>query len=280
MSGTINYAQLLPTSLSAGSSLLDAIYGTGAAAAETPSSALAALANAERNQNQDIANTASQPSVARDIAQFTAAVTSAKSVSQLLANPVVLKVLLTANGLGADVGENALAQKALTSDLNDPASLANTLPDTTWRTTAATYQFATQGLAVIQQPTVIQTLASAYAEVQWRQSLDQTYPGLSNALTFRAEASSITNVQQILDDPILFDVVTTALGIPQLIAIQPLEAQENAITSQLDVAQFQKPGFAEQFTQQYLVAMAQNGSNQNATPSLTALATSAAGLIA
>ena len=44
-------------------------------------------------------------------------------------------------------------------------------------------------------------------------------------------------------------VVTTALGIPLQIAFQPLEAQERAITSQLDISQLQDPKFVETFAQ-------------------------------
>lgn len=280
MSGAIDYSQLMPQmAASTGGAMLQAIYASGASSAGSPGGALAALATAERNQSKDIAATAAVPTIARDIAAFTAGVAAAKTVTQLLANPAVLKVLLTANGLGSDVSYVALAQKALTSNLNDPKALANTLADSNWKNTAETYQFASQGLAIIQQPSVIQTVANAYAEVQWRQSLDAAYPGLSNALTFRAEANTITSVDQILGDPVMRDVVTTALGIPIQIAVQPLDAQQLAITSALDFTRFKSPQFTEQFVQRYLVAMAQNSSAAS-SPSLDTLAISAAGLVA
>jgi hypothetical protein len=259
--------------------VLQALYGTGGSAPAGPGDAVAALKNAEANQSQQVAAIEAQPAVARDIATFTAAVQSATSPQQLLNNPTVLNVLLTASGLGSQVGFTALAQKALLSDTNDPQSLANTLPDTAWATTAATYQFATQGLAVIQQPSVIATVTNAYAEAQWQQSLNATYPGLSDALTFRAQASSITSVQQILGDSVLFDVVTTALGIPTAIVEQPLQAQEQTISAQLNVKDFQQPSFTEQFLQQYLINNALNQTGTTA-PSLTQLAATAQGLIA
>ena len=79
-------------------------------------------------------------------------------------------------------------------------------------------------------------------------------PGLSNALTFRGEASTINSVDQILGDPVMRKVVTTALGIPLQIAFQPLEAQEKAITSRLDITKFKDPKFVESFVQRYLIA--------------------------
>ena len=160
--------------------------------------------------------------MARDVAAFRAGVDNAKDRRTLLANPAVMKVLLTANGLGDQIPYTALAQKALLSDLSDPKALANTLTDTRWKSAAQTYDFANKGLSVIQDPKVIDTLANAYAEVTWRKSLDATTPGLSNALTFRAQGRTITSVDQILGDPVMRRVVTTALGIPLQIAFQPL----------------------------------------------------------
>jgi hypothetical protein len=280
MSGSIDALQILPQLVdgSLSGSLLSALYGGSGSAVGTPASALQALTRAESNQSSDIAATAAQPQTARDIAAFIAGVTAANSVDAALSNPAVLKVLLTANGLGDQIGYMALAQKALTSNLADSSSLANTLPDTSWRTAAQTYQFATAGLSVLQQPSVLQTVANAYAEVQWRDSLDTANPGLSNALTFRSEAASITSVDQILGDPIMRDVVTTALGLPLEIAIQPLDAQEKAITSQLDINQFKSPQFVEQFIQRYLITKAANATS-SASASLDSLATAAAGLV-
>jgi hypothetical protein len=280
MSGSIDALQTLPqlTDGSLSGSLFSALYASSGSAVSTPASALQALAQAENNQLSDIASTAAQPQTARDIAAFIAGVNSAKSVSAALSNPAVLKVLLTANGLGDQIGYTALAQQALTSNLADSSSLANSLPDTSWKSAAQTYQFATAGLSVLKQPSVLQTVANAYAEVQWRDSLDAANPGLSNALTFRSQAASITSVDQILGDPVMRDVVTTALGLPLEIAVQPLEAQEKAITSQLDISQFKSPKFVEQFIQRYLVAEAANATS-SAPASLDSLATAASGLV-
>jgi hypothetical protein len=280
MSGSIDALQTLPqlTDGSLSGSLFSALYASSGSAVSSPASALQALAQAENSQLSDIASTAAQPQTARDIAAFIAGVNSAKSVSAALSNPAVLKVLLTANGLGDQIGYTALAQQALTSNLADSSSLANSLPDTSWKSAAQTYQFATAGLSVLKQPSVLQTVANAYAEVQWRDSLDAANPGLSNALTFRSQAASITSVDQILGDPVMRDVVTTALGLPLEIAVQPLEAQEKAITSQLDISQFKSPKFVEQFIQRYLVAEAANATS-SAPASLDSLATAASGLV-
>lgn len=263
------------------SSLLQILYGQASSTAGSTQNPIQALSQAESNQTADIAATAAQPAVQRAIAQFTSALQSATSVQQLLSNSAVMNVLLTANGLSDQTGYTALAQKALMSNPSDPQSMVNQLSDTRWLPVAQTYQFATKGLAVIQNPQVMSTITSAYAEVTWRQSLDASTPGLSNALTFRSEASGISSVDQILGDPIMRTVVTTALGLPEQIAFQPLQAQEQAISSRLDISQFQNPSFVNSFTQRYLIAAnaAAASSSSSTSPDLTSLAVQASSLV-
>ncbi len=279
----IDYAALI-SPLASGSgtagSLIDTLYGyssSGTAASET--NPVAALNEAEENESKDIAITAAEPQVARAISAFTAAVKSATSPAQLLSNPTVMQVLLTANGLSDQVPYTALATQTLLSNPSDPNSLVNQLTDSRWLPVVETYDFATQGLSVIQNPSVISTIANGYAEYTWLSSLDQVTPGLSNALTFRAQASSITSVDQILGNQTMFDVVTGALGIPEQIVYQPLAAQQQAISSRLDISQLQNPQFVQSFVQRYLIAQQANATASNTTPSLEALAAQAQGLV-
>ena len=234
---------------------------------------------AEANSTKDIALTAAQPAVARDIAAFKAAVASAKTPQQLLQNPTALKVLLTANGLADQVQYPALAQKALLSNTTQSSALANTLTDTAWKSAASLYDFANQGLAVLDKAGVVDTIANGYAEVSWRQSLDATTPGLSNALTFRASASTFTTADQILGDSTARTVITTALGIPEQIAFQDIGAQEKAITNGLDISKLQDPKFVETLTTQYLLAAQANASSSSSGQSLDQLAAAAGGLV-
>ena len=284
MSGTIGGLGSLVLSLfsdtgtSSSDNLLSIVYGNSGSSGAS-SNPIAALNSAEANSSKDIAQTAAQPAVARDIATFRSLVAKATSPASLLQDQTVLKVLLTANGLGDQVAYPALAKKTLLSDADDSKSLVNSLDDSNWKSTTALYDFANKGLSVLQNPQVINTLANGYAEITWRNSLDQTTPGLSEALTFRSEASTITSALQILGSGTLRKVVTTALNIPEQIAFQDLGAQQQAITSQLDISRFQDPSFVDSFTQQYLLAAQQAASSSSSTPNLDQLAASAQGLI-
>jgi hypothetical protein len=287
MSASLSYLTALfgssTSTSSAGSSLLSTIYGTGSSTSSSASAqdAVQALQSAEKNQTQDVRATAAEPQVKVAIAAFTKAVQSATSVKQLLSNPAVMNVLLTAYGMSDQIGYTALATKALTSNLGDPKSLANTLSDTRWKTLAETYNFNMNGLSSIRSSAAIASIASAYATATWQTNEDSVTPGLSNALTFRSEASSFRSVDQILGNVTMRTVVTTALGIPVQIAFQPLEAQEKAISSRLDVAKFQDPKFVESFAQRYLIANSgTTAASSGSKTDLTSLAISARGVFA
>lgn len=248
-----SFLQLLPSASGGTVDLLGLATGSAPGSGLNPVGALAA---AEKNQAKGVAAAASAVDTKRDVAAFRAAVAKAKSPAALLADPVARKVLLTANGLGDQTNYPALATKALLSNTKVNGSLASKLTDPRWLSVAKTYDFANRGLAVLRSPKVLDSVASAYAEVQWRTGLDQQTPGLSLALDFRARAGGISSVDQVLGDANLRKVVTTTLGIPEQIAFQDLRAQEVAITSWLDLTQFKKAAFVEQFARRFLVASA------------------------
>lgn len=258
--------------------ILGALYGsgTGGVGGTDP---VQALTNAAQMQTQEVTLTSQQPAVARAISQFESAVKSATSPAQLLANPDVMNVLLTASGMSDQIGFTALATQALLSNPADPNALVNQLSDTRWLTVNQTYNFATQGLSVIQTPSVLATIANGYAEQTWYQSLDATTPGLSEALNFIAQAPSVTSVSQILGNQTMFDVVTTALGIPQQIVFQDQQAQTQAIGAQLDVTRLQDPKYVQSLADQYMIAMQQQTASTQSAPSLDSLAVQAAGLV-
>jgi hypothetical protein len=278
MSSSLSYlTTLYAGSFGGGSSLLDTIYGIGTSSAGS-TDPVQALQLAERNQTQDVKVTAAQPMVNAAITAFTQAVKSAKSMTQLLANPAFMNVLLTANGMKDQIGYTALATQALTSKVSDPKSLVNQLTDTRWKTLAQNYNFSSTGLASLQNPATIASIAKLYATDVWETNQDQVTPGLSNALAFMQQASSIKTADDILGDPANRAVVTTALGIPQEIAFQSLGAQENAIAAHLDIKKLQDPKFVVTLTDQYLLNMQQQ-SQPAADSDLNTLAAQARGIV-
>jgi len=261
-------------------SMLNTIYnGASVSTAVSTGNPITDLKLAQANGVKEVAKEAKKPEVARDIAAFQKGVANAKDIQTALKNPNVMKVLLTANNLSKYIHYAALAQKALLSDPGDSNSLANRLTDTNLRNTTKTFNFAKNGLAGLQDPKVIATLSNGYAEVMWRRSLDQATPGLSNALTFLSQASSIKSVYEILGDSVNRTVVLTALGIPQQIAFQSLTAQEQAVSSRVDISKFQDPKYITSLTDQYLLTMQQQSRSRTSGTDLTSLAMQSGGLV-
>jgi hypothetical protein len=266
MSGTvtgINYALLFASGNSSSdtiASMISTIYSPPAAQAgpsnfASTGNALLDLKLAQKNEATDVAQEAKQPLVTQAIAAFKSAVGNAKTIQAALGNPNVQKVLLTANGLSKYIGDTTLVQKALLSDPHDPKSLANQMGDYALLNTVLTYNFAANGLKQLQDPKTVAALTNGYAEMMWRQSLEQATPGLSNALTFLEQASSIRSVSDVFDNMVNFLVVTTALGIPQSIINQSQTAQQHAISARLNIADLQNPHFVTSLTDQYLLTM-------------------------
>ncbi len=240
---------------SADSALLNTLNGKGTSGTRGTSgqSPVQALLSAQRNETAGVKQTAQQPAVKEAIAAFTKAVNSATSLTAALANPAVLNVLLTTNGLSDQIGNTALATKVLTSNLSDPKSLANVLTDTRWKTLAQTYNLSVNGLSVLQNPKTIAAITQGYAQITWEHNQDAITPGISDALTFIQQAGSITSVDGILGNITLRNVVTTALDVPKQIAFQSINAQEQAISTRLNVKDFQNKSFVQNFAERFLI---------------------------
>ncbi|MCX7377267.1 MAG: DUF1217 domain-containing protein [Alphaproteobacteria bacterium] len=259
----------------ASSNLLTTLYGGGGTPGGSP---LVALKMAQKNRDREVANTAKQPETQRDIAVFKRVIAKAKTIGEALDNPAVMKVLLTANGLADQVPYAGLAKKVLLSDPNDPNALVNRMGSARWKSVVKAFDFAKAGIDALKDPALQTRLADGYVEVAWRKGLEKATPGLSDALDFRERASKFKNAIDILGDPVMRRVVTTALGIPKQIAFQELGAQEKAITNRLDISRLQDPKFVDGLSQRYLLEKQKEAPAP--APDLSALSLQLRGIIA
>jgi hypothetical protein len=256
MSGTIgiNRPSYLPALFGAtprGPSLLAAVNSYASTPTVNP---VVALDQATANQTSQIAAISADPWVKRDLAHFTLALATAKTPAQLLADPVTLKVLLTANGLGDHAANASPATRALLEDANQPNALVNHLSDPRWLAVNKTYAFAANGLSALKDPRAVAAVTDGYAEVAWRTGLDKATPGLANALDFVRRAPTITSTDQVVDDSTFRTVVMTALGLTNETTADTRSARSQAVRARLDVGRFADPAFVRDFARQYLIA--------------------------
>lgn len=121
---------------------------TTTAATANIGSVKSALANAEKNEAKQLAQTAKDPQIQKDLARYEKVVKNAKTIDDVLNDPVARTVLMTANGLKADINNIALAKKAMTSDPTDAKSVAVRMSSINgaWLDFAQTYNLAENGL--------------------------------------------------------------------------------------------------------------------------------------
>ena len=84
----------------------------------------AALSNAEKNEAKQLAQVAKDPSVQKDLARYEKVVKNAKTLDDVLDDPVARRVFMTANGLKAFTDSVGMAKKALASNPADKNSVA------------------------------------------------------------------------------------------------------------------------------------------------------------
>lgn len=212
-----------------------------------------ALREAERALPRGLAAVEREPATARAFAAFERAVARAASPKALLEDIEARAFLARALGVPESAETPALFVRAMLSDPSRPDSLVSRLNDRRLASAAATLKFATQGLASVRDSEVLATLKKGWVRATYFERLRARDPLLVDALIFKEQAEAASNSPYaVLGHPVLRRVVTTVLGLPAELALQPVEAQARAIEQRLDVARLRDPRFVQSFAERYL----------------------------
>jgi hypothetical protein len=241
-SGGFDFTTLYPSSGAATSA-----YGAGGVAT--------ALKNADANEAKQLADAAKQLDVQRDLARYAKVVASAKTLDDVLDDPVARKVFLTAEGLRDQVDYVGLAKRALKSDPTDANSVASKMESVnkTWLQVAAKYSFNLVGVSPLKISDSIKEISDNYIAEKRLDNLDAQLPGLGTAMLFKKVAASLDTPLKILGSAIGREVITTAFNIPKQIAVQEVEAQEKVIAARMDPKKLADSKFVDQLVQRYLI---------------------------
>jgi hypothetical protein len=204
-------------------------------------------------------------------------ITSIGSIDDLLKDRRVVTYITKAYGLdGAKLSDDTL-RKILTSDPTDSKSFVNQKgQDPKFRDLAAAFNFGTDGKAKRVPAQSAQTLSNVLETTDGyvRQTME-TDAGTQNegvrlGLYFQRKAATIKTPLDILADKAIYQVVRTALGLPDTVAQADLDAQQAMIKKRIDVADFQDPKKVDKFLAQFAAMYDVN--NNSATASSAALA--------
>jgi hypothetical protein len=238
---------------------VQSLFGVAASgtAAGNAATAIPALrrATAAGAEAKGVAREGKDPVTLTALAQFRTALDKAPSIEAALQDPRILKVVMPALGLPDQAGNPGLARRALLSDPADPNGLAARL-GSTWQAAAATLGVFETGLDGLRDPAMLRRLSEGFVTYQYRTGLDEQQAGLSDALYFLESARTADSVFDVLGDPVLRRVVTGALGLPDQIAVQSVEAQGRAVSARFDIASLQDPGEVRKLAERYVIAAA------------------------
>ncbi|WP_062014322.1 DUF1217 domain-containing protein [Aureimonas sp. AU4] len=179
-------------------------------------------------------------------------ISKAYSLDSLLADKKTVAYALKAYDVENKSMSTAELRKILTSDLSDPKSYANTQSDKAIVKFAAAFQFEPDG-SVREAGQGIQLGAAKLAtdNLYLLQSLEEkageTSEGTRLALYALRTAPTITSAYGILADKALFQVVRTALGLPEGMASADIETQVRVLESKLNVKDFADPKKLDRF---------------------------------
>jgi Protein of unknown function (DUF1217) len=246
---------LFQTSSSGGFDVTQLYSGGSSAASSLPPGV--ALKQAETNETKQLDAVRKDPQVQKDLARYTKVVSTAKTLNDVLDDPVARKVFLKANGLGDQTDFVGLAKKALASDPTDTTSLANQLSSVNgnWLDTVKRFDFKSLGVTALRLKGVGDQITNDYVSEMRLDNLDQQTPGLGSAILFKTIAPTLTTPLKVLGSALGREVVITALGLPKAIALQSLEAQSKAITQRLDITKLKDPEFVDKLVQRYLIQL-------------------------
>lgn len=213
-----------------------------------------AFREAERGLPRALAAVGQEVGTAKAFLGFERVLARADSPRALLEDREARAFLAKALGVPEVAETPALFVRAMLSDPRDPGSLVSRLADRRLRAAAATLDLATRGLETVRDPAVIQRLKDGWIRATHFERLRSRDPAIVDALVFKEQAASAAgSVYALLGNPVLRRVVTTTLGLPLELAVQPVEAQARAISQRLDVSRLADPRFVDRFAERFLV---------------------------
>ena len=230
-----------------------AVYGLSIGSGSTISSAVVAYKSAIKDADAQITQGEKDATIANEIKYFKSKVGNLKSVADLYKDQRLVNFVMKGVGLGDKSDMMGIFKKAMSESPDADTSLVNKLGDKSWLAAAQTLKMDSTGVTTLQSAEMIDLLSKQYARSGYQTSLREKNSAVPLALYFKDNASKVTSYYGILGDSTIRKVVTTALGLPDELAYQPVATQAKAIQAKFDLADLQSPEKVERFVAKFLV---------------------------
>ena len=162
---------------------------------------------------QATGNAASPAGAAHEAQYYRDQIAGITSVDDFIANDRLLTMALTAFGFIPSEQSTIVIRSVLTSDLSDPESFANSLPDVRYRTLAAAFGFQPDG-SVGSEGAQAASMVDATME-QYLTTYDDVAAGSDEIASdiFRSRINLMTSVDALIDNSSLYNFVLKAFGL-------------------------------------------------------------------
>lgn len=222
----------------------------------------------ERTLARQEAAHAQNPAALRDEAAFRARIGQMRSADDLVADRQLLRVALTAFGLGDDLGNRAFVRQVLASDMTNPRSFANRLADKRYAEMARAFGFANPLGPTITRPGQAEGVLIRFRELRFEAAVGAKDDDMRLALALQRDLRRVAGQPMsedarwftVLGTPSLRQVFETAFNLPTAFGaldldrqVQVLRDRTDRLTGRGDIAQFTDPGAMDRLIRRFFV---------------------------
>lgn len=228
------------------------------------------------NPDRTSSQIANQPVAAREIAYYKANIGNIKTIDDFLKDQRLFTFAMKAFGLGDMVYAKAFMKKALQEGTDSTHSFSMKLADPRFRNFVNTFNFKLLGTATTTSNHVTKDTVKNYIENQLEEQAGNQSDGLRLALYFKNNIASVSTSYGILGNAAIYQVVRTALGLPQALSSVNVDTQAKLIDSKFSLSDMKDPKKLEAFVTRFLSLYdLQQGVTAAASPALSLFSGSA-----
>jgi hypothetical protein len=219
-----------------------------------------------------------QPVIKREAEYYKLTIGNIKSVDEFMGNTRVYNFALKAFGLEDMQYAKAFIRKVLNEGVDDSEAFSLQLSDQRFREFATAFNFKRYGSAT----TAFDRVQSGAVDMYLRNSLEaqsgEESEALRLALYFERKANTVTGAFGILADKAIYQVVRTALGLPDALSSADIDRQASILSEKIDVAKLQEPAYVKKLITRFLGRYEAENSFAQSTPATAILAGSNSGI--
>lgn len=194
----------------------------------------------------------SSAEVKKDVDYFTKAIAKVNSVDEVFKDTRLVKFLAKALNLSGEEQYPGKMRRILSEKVDNKDAVMYRLSDKRYAQAADQIRLGDSGVSRLKLAGTQSDLISAYKKAKFEDSIGTENLAVRQARYFEKYVGNAKSVYNILGDPILREVVTSTLGLPQQIAIQPVETQARTITDRVDIKKFSDAKYRENFIKRFL----------------------------